>query len=318
MIESETFEIFKELKSLGNVTRTNYSGNQYYFAYIFLCGGNADNYTSRDTIKKILGRKHKYLICENLEDVRGDLDLLTFERILEALSKVILISLESFGTSCELGAFTYHTSANKELIIYDEKKKDDKSFINNGPISLIKSISEDRICYANFSKYKSGLSLDLGPSLFALKKHNLITYIPRMKNFYNVKSRVFEINNLDSFFCFLLDLASFIGYCDSRILIKYICIIYEVDTIHVNSPGFYDYENIPGLLNCFLRLMQRLNLFEKRGEFYFPLCDELRSYRKKISPGALLFKKDFLESEECTKLKFKFLIKRRKIYDIGR
>ena len=61
--------------------------------------------------------------------------MLTFEEFLAEVSDVIVLFVESPGSFCELGAFSYAEKlfSDKLIIVIDEKYKGDKSFIITGP-----------------------------------------------------------------------------------------------------------------------------------------------------------------------------------------
>lgn len=117
-----------------------------YPKFIFLCGkafSTPSEYTitNRGIIEAFI--KNNYddpfiVLSEKLweDNFYSSIDLLTFEEFLAEVSDFILLFVESPGTFCELGAFTYADNlfSNKLIIILDEKYKDNKSFIINGPV----------------------------------------------------------------------------------------------------------------------------------------------------------------------------------------
>lgn len=132
---------------------------------VFICGENiiaedgrlkAESELSnnkRFILKKKLEEREFIIpiIAESLYDFNGKHDALTFEHLLAALSHNIVIILESYGTVCELGAF----SSNPELVdkIYvfnDIIFESENSFINTGPIRKIKEQDESRVGFVKF------------------------------------------------------------------------------------------------------------------------------------------------------------------------
>jgi len=70
---------------------------------------------------------------------------------------VIILPLEGIGTYCELGAFAVNKSLlPKIILINDEKFKKSKSFINLGPIDLIKKNNPNNLIY-----YTKGKEIDV-------------------------------------------------------------------------------------------------------------------------------------------------------------
>ena len=86
----------------------------------------------------------KFVLSECVVDQVSDTDkpanLVLFEEVLAELSDAFILFLESMGTSCELGAFTYDDNQFKEklIIVEDLKFKDAPSFLNQGAIAKAK------------------------------------------------------------------------------------------------------------------------------------------------------------------------------------
>jgi len=80
----------------------------------------------------------------------ADIDLLTFEEFLAEVSDCIILFVESMGSACELGAFTFEEKLfmEKLILVLNEKYKDDDSFINHGPIAKAKK-NNTPIVYAD-------------------------------------------------------------------------------------------------------------------------------------------------------------------------
>lgn len=118
--------------------------------FIFLCGkginaGDCYDKTNRGRIQKYIQNQIplvKFAISEyvwkNLYET--DIDLLTFEVFLAEVSDYIILFVESMGSACELGAFTFDNRdfMKKLIIILDEKYRADNSFIKIGPVMKAK------------------------------------------------------------------------------------------------------------------------------------------------------------------------------------
>ncbi len=113
---------------------------------VFLCGADINQKDKiRFKIAKALKSEFWYDIIYP-EDIFDELlyssktkDLLSLEGLLaESVDAVVLIP-ESPGSFAELGAFANDEKLRKKLIcVVDEKYKKDKSFINQGPLKLVK------------------------------------------------------------------------------------------------------------------------------------------------------------------------------------
>ncbi len=117
---------------------------------IFLCGaGKSQKDKMRFKIENALKNSWQYLFRYDFiyaEDIFDELlyssktkDLLSLEGLLaESVDAIVLIP-ESPGSFAELGAFANDEKLRKKLIcIIDNKYKKDKSFINQGPLKLVK------------------------------------------------------------------------------------------------------------------------------------------------------------------------------------
>lgn len=114
---------------------------------IFLCGKDkSDKNSYRAKVASFLQKEKSYQLAypedlfEDLLEGQGGNSLLALEQQLaEAVDLIVLIP-ESPGSFAELGAFSMKTElARKMLILRLSKFKSGKSFINHGPIRLVKS-----------------------------------------------------------------------------------------------------------------------------------------------------------------------------------
>jgi len=127
---------------------------------IFLCGGasSKDALFRKMLYQEIIKKKSKYQYKAYtpevlfLEFIMGykKYDSLSLENILAKSVNSIVIPLQSPGTFTELGAFSNHSELqNKLIIIINPKFKNDKSFINSGPIAFLKKNTQSIITYSN-------------------------------------------------------------------------------------------------------------------------------------------------------------------------
>ncbi|WP_197710769.1 MULTISPECIES: retron St85 family effector protein [Serratia] len=114
---------------------------------IFLCGKDkSDKNSYRHKISLLLEKEKNYQLAypedlfeDLLEGQAGNSLLALEEQLAEAVDLIILIP-ESPGSFAELGAFSMRKElASKMLILRQGKYKSDKSFINHGPIRLVKT-----------------------------------------------------------------------------------------------------------------------------------------------------------------------------------
>lgn len=114
---------------------------------VFLCGADlSDNTTGRHKMAKLFDQNNRYklLYPEDLFDDlmagQGQHSLLVLENILADSVDVIVLLPESPGSFAELGAFANNSRlANKLIFVGQKKYAKKKSFINYGPVRLIKA-----------------------------------------------------------------------------------------------------------------------------------------------------------------------------------
>jgi len=155
-----------ELKNLGERIRDKIFIPIHSFKkYIFLCGASLDKKNSvRSKIDHIFTRflnNHYEIIYP--EDIFEELlsgpsqeNILTLENTLVNSVDAVILIPESPGSIAELGAFTNNEALREKVIcIQNTKLKRKKSFINYGPIKLIKKSKKGKIVNIDYSKFKN-------------------------------------------------------------------------------------------------------------------------------------------------------------------
>ncbi|CAG0970606.1 hypothetical protein FLAV_01209 [Flavobacteriales bacterium] len=117
---------------------------------VFLCGADI---TQKDKIRYKIAEALKWRFWADIiypEDIFDELlyssktkDLLSLEGLLADSVDAIVLIPESPGSFAELGAFANDEQLRSKLIcIVDKKYKKDKSFINQGPLRLVKKANQ--------------------------------------------------------------------------------------------------------------------------------------------------------------------------------
>ena len=151
-----------EVKILEEIYQKLYQRDIDYSLNIFLCGADTKKKSSiRDLLNNEFKKDAKFnavypeFIFANLYG-KGGYNLLELEDELAANVDLIIIPLEGVGTYCELGAFAVNKKLlPKIILINDEKYSKIKSFINLGPIELIKKKNKNNIFYFEKGKEKN-------------------------------------------------------------------------------------------------------------------------------------------------------------------
>lgn len=141
-----------------------------YKKTIFLCGSaDTDAKSIRPAIRKDLTTswyKYQYdIFCP--EDLFEELlagpvhhDLLSLENELADSVDAVILPLEGPGTFAELGAFSNNDKLRRKLIcLVDEAYRREKSFLNYGPLRLLRDRKEGRILFFDFDKITDKIEL---------------------------------------------------------------------------------------------------------------------------------------------------------------
>ena len=141
------------INKLKNSVRKNKFESNILPKFIFICGEQIldKNKKVKSTIQLKKDKNKRQVLIEKLENISNNnvicvisekifsaslrIDSLTFEELLAELSDKIIIIVESYGTVCELGAFTVKDEYMKKLlVINDQKFSTEPSFINEGSV----------------------------------------------------------------------------------------------------------------------------------------------------------------------------------------
>lgn len=159
-----------------------------------------------DKISQINNRKIVGVIAETLIETFRDHDSLTFEGILADISDEIIIIVESVGTFCELGAFSFSQDlVNKLYVLNDEKHRDDKSFINRGPIRKISDSRSGESKYIVYDTDQWDKDAELQKHFESWRKRRVSYHVPELSDdgktyCVRVKDFVYEVINIISIF----------------------------------------------------------------------------------------------------------------------
>ncbi len=107
-----------------------------------------------EAIKEISSKRPAFsIVAEQLLSVElAQNDSLTFEGLIAEVSDEIVLIVESAGTICELGAFSFSDKINKKIfVLNDLKHEEDNSFINRGPIKKLRRINPSNVNYVDFT-----------------------------------------------------------------------------------------------------------------------------------------------------------------------
>lgn len=145
-----------------------------YKTTIFLCGKDvADQSSIRFKISDILTNSLWYAgdyeiiypedIFEALLYKSSSEDLLSLENLLADSVDVVVVIPESAGSFAELGAFANNTKLRDKMVcVLDKKYERDKSFINQGPVKLLKRNNNKSVVHIDPSILDRSLALPTG------------------------------------------------------------------------------------------------------------------------------------------------------------
>jgi len=162
---------------------------------IFLCGADTDRTDSFRHLLNIEFKKYakfnvvypEFIFATLLN--RKDSNLLELEDELAKYVDLIIIPLEGQGTLAEIGAFTVNKKLLPKIIaINDIRHKSAKSFINLGPIDLIKKQNSNHLFYFTKGKEKDIL-IDLISEINSKRYDKKYSY--ELENIFNLSRYLF-------------------------------------------------------------------------------------------------------------------------------
>ena len=165
---------------------------------IFLCGADISHKDKmRYKIAEALKNNWLYRFYFDIvypEDIFDELlygsnttDLLSLEGLLADNVDAIVMIPESPGSFAELGAFANDEKLRQKLIcIIDKKYKKNKSFINKGPIKLVKKANKNGLLY-------------IDPKNIENETDKLVTALKKVKKVSSKKSDKISLLQLDNF-----------------------------------------------------------------------------------------------------------------------
>lgn len=152
----------KEIDLLVKIYEFIYTDFQKNQVDIFLCGGSTEELNLRNFLKENFERVpfvrifYPEAIFEDYFKMNKNADYLTLENWLTSQVDFICIACESWGSVCELGAFTNAEELKNKLIILNhENFRNSKSFISLGPIKYMEKKFINSVYYYNNSNKSS-------------------------------------------------------------------------------------------------------------------------------------------------------------------
>jgi hypothetical protein len=156
---------------------------EYRSTIIFLCGADIQNSNSiRTQLKTRLEEFNPtfYIYYPEMlfkEDTnvfkKSKYNLLDIENQIAEEAHCICIVCESYGSVCELGAFSNRKEISQKIInILDVEYESDDSFINLGPNEMLKKHGENRVIFLDPNNLDTFIER-IGRSIRAIPKNNL-------------------------------------------------------------------------------------------------------------------------------------------------
>lgn len=246
--------------------RRNFSGSGSYFDFVFLCGRKLEPNDNRSFIKQRMDEYKKFsLFSETLYKEFDDLnlDLLTIEEILLSVSSATIVIVESFGSACELGAFSFSKqSIDKLWVINNEKYRQDGSFISEGPIKKIECKDKDHVVYQRFNDLE--IEFDKrADALFRCVGRKAFSKRPIQVD--DTKKQAI-IKDLGFIVCLLFDYIRIFGVLLEKSAIKVLKALYPAEeyTIELPSGGSIDSKRTNIVIDKLLTILNKSSILLKK------------------------------------------------------
>ncbi|GGC88175.1 hypothetical protein GCM10007216_18640 [Thalassobacillus devorans] len=227
---------------------------------VFLCGGasNAKEQSDRD---KVMAKLNTYrnirihypedLFMEMLKTDKTQ-DLMSLESFLADNSDYICIICESAGSLVELGAFTNNEkTVGKVIAAFDERRKNDESFIMMGPAAYLKKRKSQKKNIVYYSKKNIDMLVEELSGIFGINK------LKRRGSLHNNPiNNTKPLNSLIGLYYFILLILFFYKQLTSEDianLIKYLYRKYRLE----------EEKNFDTLFQPSIKLLQKHKLLDK-------------------------------------------------------
>lgn len=296
-----------------------------YFNFVFLCGGERYVNDNRTLIQKLLEKNRddvRVLYSEELHKIIDHFDLLTFEEILADFSSNIIIIIESYGSACELGAFSYYPETLKKLIVLNDRRfKDSQSFISNGPIRKVQNISENRVIYCEFIENKVENNVKTIITDTKLLK-NLDEVILRRRTFKESdlilysEEKLLKIGNLYVFQLLIIEIVRMFICVHKISFIKYIFDVYEIENIivsvepniNLNFKDVHEKKLVQNMIELIIKLLSDVGVFSINDDFVTLKSSQFDNETISINKlNSVLIKSSYLNSRQYLKSKSKLI-----------
>lgn len=270
---------FLYTEKISNKLRANVTKESFRYIhqpkFVFLCGAGVSNgenryQTKRGIVGRYINNKKDAIFCVWSEDLwmqnssyTEEIDLLTFEEFLAELCDYIIIFVESFGSACELGAFTLKDKKfiRKMLIVLDKRRENDASFINQGPVAKARK-NDAKIIYIDFEKAL------MGENIF-------VSEIDKMLNSFDERSAQNKINkndseqkiNISSFVIEILEIIKILEPISQEdVIIVYKCLKGFKSFSFAKKDGTHFNSNIS--IGYIFRFLEKIGLIKKEDNKY--------------------------------------------------
>lgn len=263
--------VFKLLNKSNAFRRYNFLGIGDYFDFIFLCGKAISENDNRHFIKEQLKRYKKFsLFSEYLYKEFNDIhvDLLKIEDILLSVCAGTILIVESYGSACELGAFSFISKNIKKLWVINNKEyKDNDSFIEQGPLKKISDINEKHVIY---EKFKDGVIDYSGESYRMFKTVGREGGFSSGLETYYSETKTCQLNDLGFVLCLLFDYVRLFGFIIESHVIEVLKILYskyEIDKFSIKLPSsesIVDEKAVKAILTKILVILERAKVLKRK------------------------------------------------------
>ena len=290
MYKSESL-INNFIKNNSSKRRYDFRGAGNYFDFIFLCGKKItdDDTDNRRIIQNRIIKNKFTLLAEDLYRVfdTSNADLLTIEEYLFGISTATILLLESYGTACELGAFSFVDSNIDKLWVFNnfDYRPPNDSFITKGPLTRINNKEKEHVIYQKFDKM--GKIVFDSDGYKALLEAGRKTFI---KDAVKVEDDVLLINDLGFVVCLFLDYIMTFGFLVERNIMSLLETIYKVSSFKIVLPSKNEmtkYDEVRMFfINC-LKILESTKILIKKNnkgtDYYCINYDTLQGIGKKMT-----------------------------------
>jgi len=307
----------KDEENKDSLVKRNFTNAGNYTNLLFVCGKDKNDANSwrasfLDFLKQTKSNHNVILSEEAFDRDSSSLDYLTQEHLIASFSGAILIFVESMGSACELGSFSFLRSiARKTYIVDDKNLVGVNSYIKNGPFDKIEQ-ADKRFSHIFLFDSTKETGPDSLPETFRLVQEVISCQYTFKKDAIVIENDMLTINDPFWLNLALFEMLGLLIRASKEEVVDDILSLYRCTSfdVHLNEEIKSSEVTPESIINLLLSFDVKRGFFTVDQDGYYAVTDKVRL---PFNPGSknmsVLFNNDFV-----SKNSYRRIFCRRKIF----